>query len=58
MKRNRISLSWGPGVNGPYADLVGGGVARKVIRKMPCSIVAVKTVHAIQLRLDDEVADL
>jgi len=35
-----------------------GGVARRVALEMPCSIVTVKSEHAIRLRLDAEIADI
>jgi nucleotide-binding universal stress UspA family protein len=35
-----------------------GGVARRVAQEIPCSIVTVKSEHAIRLRLDDEIADI
>jgi nucleotide-binding universal stress UspA family protein len=35
-----------------------GGVGRKIARQMPCSMVTVRSEHAIRLRLDPESADL
>ncbi|HUT91192.1 MAG TPA: universal stress protein [Thermoguttaceae bacterium] len=35
-----------------------GGVARKVAREMPCSMVTVRSEHAIRLRLDAESTDI
>jgi nucleotide-binding universal stress UspA family protein len=40
------------------ARMLIGSVAEKVIREMPCSVVTVKTEHAIRLRLETEIADL
>lgn len=34
-----------------------GGVSRRVAQEIPCSIVTVKSEHAIRLRLDAEIAD-
>jgi universal stress protein E len=35
-----------------------GGVARKVARQMPCSIITVRSEHVIKLQLDAEIADV
>ena len=35
-----------------------GSVATKVVRQMPCSIITVKSEHAIRLRLAEEISDL
>jgi len=35
-----------------------GSVASKVVRQMPCSIITVKSEHAIRLRLSEEISDL
>ena len=35
-----------------------GSVASKVARQMPCSIITVKSEHAIRLRLSEEISDL
>ena len=40
------------------ASILIGGVARKVARQMPCSIVTVKSEQIIKLRLDAEIADI
>lgn len=34
-----------------------GGVAKRVAREMPCSMITVRSEHAIRLRLDAEIAD-
>jgi len=38
--------------------MLTGGVARKVAREMPCSMVTVRSQHAIRLRLDAESTDI
>jgi hypothetical protein len=38
--------------------MLTGGVARRVAREMPCSIVTVRSEHAIRLRLDEESTDI
>ena len=35
-----------------------GSVASKVVRQMPCSVITVKSEHAIRLRLSEEISDL
>jgi universal stress protein E len=40
------------------ARVLIGSVAEKVIRAMPCSVVTVKSEHAIRLRLETEIADI
>ena len=50
-------LVMGSGRRTGFSRILVGGVARKVTREMPCSIVAVKSEHAIRLRLDAETAD-
>lgn len=35
-----------------------GSVAEKVVREMPCSVVTVKSEHAIRLRLEGQIADI
>ena len=40
------------------ARMLMGGVARKVSREMPCSIVTVRSEHAIRPRLDAESTDI
>ena len=39
------------------ARIMMGGVSRRVAQEIPCSIVTVKSEHAIRLRLDAEIAD-
>ena len=41
-----------------FSQILIGGVTRRVAQEMPCSIVTVKSEHAIQLRLDAEIADI
>ena len=35
-----------------------GSVASKIVRQMPCSIITVKSEHAVRLRLSEEISDL
>lgn len=41
-----------------FSRILIGGVTRSVAQEMPCSIVTVKSEHAIRLRLDAEIADI
>ena len=40
------------------ARMLMGSIAEKVVRKLPCSIITVKSEHVIRLRLEAEVADI
>ena len=40
------------------ARMLMGGVARKVALEMPCSIITVRSEHAIRLRLEGEITDV
>ena len=40
------------------AHMLMGGVARKVAREMPCSIITVRSEHAIRVQLDAESTDM
>jgi nucleotide-binding universal stress UspA family protein len=35
-----------------------GSVASKIVRQMPCSVITVKSEHAVRLRLSEEISDL
>ena len=41
-----------------FSRILIGGVARRVAQEMPCSIVTVKSEHAIRLRLASDIADI
>ena len=40
------------------ARILLGSVAEKVVREIPCSVITVKSEHAIRLRLEAEIADI
>lgn len=41
-----------------FGRMLMGGVARKIAREMPCSIITVRSEHAIRLRLEGEITDV
>lgn len=40
------------------ARILMGSVTEKVVREMPCSVITVKSEHAIRLKLETEIADI